>query len=170
MSGKGSQPDPRLVATLRILQKAPILTVPQAMRAAKFSDRESREPTLQQQVRRLVEKSNRPSKPRPNPTSPVPNVGTVLTALKAPPPPEIVATRRSSVKVQRDTSNAAQLKSHTKKAHKRATTWSKMNCRRARGLSAPTRFAIVSLKNTGLLFNQGLSNDMCQRALPANHP
>ncbi len=62
--------------------KAPLLTIPQIMRAAKFTDAQSEDHALQMQVRHTIERMNKDAKishvgSEINLTSPVPTMSTV---------------------------------------------------------------------------------------------
>jgi hypothetical protein len=66
--------------TTTLLKSAPMLTVPQAMRAANFSSAQSADPTLQMRVGRALKKSKVDDIPPPNNvelTSPMPTVSTL---------------------------------------------------------------------------------------------
>ena len=66
-----------------LLLKAPILTVPQAMRAAKFSDAQSTNPALQMRVRRMLSNNKKEAYSLPpvgvsvDISSPMPTVSTL---------------------------------------------------------------------------------------------
>ena len=74
--------DKHIRATVDLLLKAPMLTVAQAMRAANFTDEESKNRTTQMQVRRALEKKRGGMVNNANPflTPPV-GVGTSVTAI-----------------------------------------------------------------------------------------
>ncbi len=57
MSGMGGRADKRIVATILYISKYPALTVPQAIRACKFSDKESKNAGKQMAVRRARDKA-----------------------------------------------------------------------------------------------------------------
>ena len=57
MSGKGRCVDKRIERTVAYLLRCPRSTVPEAMRACKFSDKESSNPGKQMAVRRAREKA-----------------------------------------------------------------------------------------------------------------
>ncbi len=52
MLGRGGRADKRIAATVAYILKRPASTVPQAMRACKFSDKESKHTGMQMAVRR----------------------------------------------------------------------------------------------------------------------
>ncbi len=123
--------------------KAPMLTLPQIMRAAKFTNTQSEDRALQMRVRRASE-SKHPSKYAPTPPhigsevdldTPMPTVSTVTNTLSTTdtggtsatsvsefvPPPLQEATRRTSMAKMKCINNTKKLKVHEREALKRAT-------------------------------------------------
>ena len=80
MSGTSVCKDKRIGAAVDLLLKAPMLTVGQGMRAANFTGEESKDSTMQMQVRRALQKKRGVTEIDVNPfqTPPV-GVGTSVT-------------------------------------------------------------------------------------------
>jgi len=57
MLGRGGHADKRIATTVAFILKCPASTVPQAMRACKFSDKESKHAGMQMAVRRARDKA-----------------------------------------------------------------------------------------------------------------
>ena len=150
MSGKGRRVDKRIAHTVTYLLRCPRSTVPEAMRACRFSDKESANTTMQIAVRRAREKADggkRKALP-PNLIN-APTVGSALspmttavsggTSTNSPPstpkmPSSTRSTqstskskmkriRRSSQAMQKVRINKLAMSGHSKRALKRATKW-----------------------------------------------
>jgi len=70
-----------------LLKKAPMLTVPQAMRAANFSSAQSTNPALQMRIRRMLSNPKFAIDAPPttiNTSSPMPTISTLSTPPEAP--------------------------------------------------------------------------------------
>jgi hypothetical protein len=152
MSGKGRCVDKRIERTVAYLLRCPRLTVPEAMRACKFSDKESSNAGKQMAVRHAHEKAaggKRIALP-PNlinvPTaastvSPMTTAVTGGTSTNSPPStpttpgstrstrstsrdePKMKRIRRSSQAMQKVWINKLAMSDHSKRALKRATRW-----------------------------------------------
>lgn len=119
-----------------LLKMAPMLTVPQGMRAANFSSAQSTNPALQMRVRRMLAKDT-PPPTNVDITSPMPTVSTLSTPPAA--PASTSATTMSSTSQMarakpkldviwltatgkaKEVANIKRLKRHTSEAMKRAT-------------------------------------------------
>jgi len=137
MLGRGVRADKRIRAAVDLLLRAPMLTVAQAMRAANFTDVESKNRTMQMQVRRALEKKRGDTVNDVNPflTPPV-GEGTSVTAISSLttsassggedggvlfPQPKLKRIRRTAGAMQQDRMNKLQKDNHFKDALKRAT-------------------------------------------------
>ncbi len=152
MSGRGGHADKRIATTVAFILKCPASTVPQAMRACKFSDKESKHPGLQMAVRRARDKALAGKKrpPPPSVTISVTRSGkksmspltgsTAAPAPSSPPTPGSTRSTRSSPRLEKEkpkekvirrNSRAMQkvrvnklaMSDFAKRALKRATKW-----------------------------------------------
>jgi hypothetical protein len=140
MSGTSVCADKRICATVDLLLKAPMLTVAQAMRAANFTDEESKNRTTQMQVRRALEKKRGGMVNNANHfLIPPVGVGTSVTAILSLtttsasssgggekdgvlfPQPALKRIRRTTSSMQQDQINTPQKGNHFREALKRAT-------------------------------------------------
>ena len=149
MSDKGSD-DSLVQAAVGILLKSPDLSVPQAMRAANFSGRQSQNMALRARVRRLHTK--RLGVLRKEAVSPPPfSIGSTSSAVSAVsgltagspapqsvihPPPKQKQMRKTTTQTQQSRSDTKIMSNHEKKAFKRATTRYAEEKAKPKGLSA----------------------------------
>ena len=138
MSANESYLQKLVLKTASLLKKAPMLTVPQAMRAANFSSTQSTDPALQMRVRRMLPSRKNVDDITPPDdvilTSPMPTVSTLST----PPPmaaasvsvatsttttakPKLDAIRLTATGKAKDDANKKCLQRHVSAAMKKAT-------------------------------------------------
>lgn len=135
--------DKRIRAAVALLLKAPMLTVGQAMRAAHFPDGESKDRTIQMQVRRALNRKRKDVDMDVDPfltppvgvaTSVAANLSLLTTTSASSssssgggndgvlfPQPKVKRIRRTASAMQQDRMNALQKSNHYKEALKRAT-------------------------------------------------
>ena len=143
MSGTSVCDDKRIRAAVALLLKAPMLTVGQAMRAAHFPDGESKDRTIQMQVRRALNRKRKDVDMDVDPfltppvgvaTSVAANLSLLTTTSASSssssgggndgvlfPQPKVKRIRRTASAMQQDRMNALQKSNHYKEALKRAT-------------------------------------------------
>jgi hypothetical protein len=146
-----------------------MLTVAQAMRAANFTDEESKNRTMQMQVRRALEKKRGGTVNNANPflTPPV-GVGTSVTAISSLtttsasssgggekdgvlfPQPALKRIRRTASAMQQDRINTLQKGNHFKEALKRATLEYSSESKKRDGKSAAKIAAEIKLQHDGV--------------------
>jgi len=150
MSGKGRCVDKHIEHTVAYLLRCPNWTVPEAMRACKFSDKESSNARKQMAVRHAREKADGGKrKALPPNLIDVPTVGSAVSPMTAavsggtstnspPSTPKMPSStrstqstskskmkriRRSSQAMQKVRMNKLAMSDHSKRALKRATKW-----------------------------------------------
>ena len=152
MLGRGGRADKRITATVAYILKCPASTVPQAMRACKFTDKESKHAGMQMAVRRARDKALAGKKRPPPPSvisasrsgkksvSPLSSVFTGSTALSSPSTPgstrltqssprlakekpKVKAIQRNSRAMQKVRVNKLATSDFAKRALKRTTKW-----------------------------------------------
>ena len=116
MSEMGGRADKRIAATVADILKCPASTVPQAMRACKFSDKESKHAGMQMAVRRARDKA--------------------LAGKKSPPPPSVISVSRSGKKSVSPLSTVV-TGSTALSSHKIDTVITKVGKGKAKGESHP---------------------------------
>jgi hypothetical protein len=169
MSGTSVCKDKRIGAAVDLLLKAPMLTVSQGMRAANFNREESKDRTLQMQVRRALQKKRKVTEIDANPfqTPPV-GVGTSVTAISSLsttsasssgggdnsalfPQPKLKRVRRTASAMQLDRANTLLKRNHYKEAVKRATLEYAAESKNPAGKSASQIAAEIKLQHDGVL-------------------
>jgi hypothetical protein len=126
--------DKRIRAAVDLLLKVPMLTVAQAMRAVNYTDEESKNRTMQMQVRQALERKKGDMANDVNPflTPPVGGdtpvaAGSSLTSASSGgvevlfPQPKLKRIRRTASAMQQERMNKLQKGNHFKDAMKRAT-------------------------------------------------
>ena len=166
MSGMGGRADKRIAATVAYILKCPASTVPQAMRACKFSDKESKNARKQMAVRRARDKAMAGKKRAFPPNvidastagktsvSPLttavtcdttPSTPTMPSSTRSPPrssqrlmkqKPKPKLIRRNSWAMQKVRVNKLAMSDFEKRALKRATKWYARERNRPGGLSS----------------------------------
>jgi len=168
MSGTSVCKDKRIGAAVDLLLKAPMLTVSQGMRAANFNREESKDRTLQMQVRRALQKKRKVTEIDANPfqTPPV-GVGTSVTAISSLsttsasssgggdnsalfPQPKLKRVRRTASAMQLDRANTLLKRNHYKEAVKRATLEYAAESKNPAGKSASQIAAEIKLQHDGV--------------------
>lgn len=149
-----------------LLKMAPMLTVPQGMRAANFSSAQSTNPALQMRVRRMLAKDT-PPPTNVDITSPMPTVSTLSTPPAAPAStsattmsstsqmarakPKLDVTRLTATGKAKEVANIKRLKRHTSEAMKRATKmYYEENGRGKAGKSAEQISALIKKQFDGV--------------------
>ena len=128
---QNSVKDAKVQKAARFLLTGAGLSVPAAMRAARFSDAQADNRTLQQIVRRLYRKSLGPDARAQQQLPALVVTGssnqtvtssvTGLSPVPSNPPPRAHQIRKTSIGKQKDRSAKKKTANHTKLAHKRAT-------------------------------------------------
>jgi hypothetical protein len=126
--------DKRINAAVDLLVKAPMLSVPQAMRAANFTDEESKNRTMQMQVCRALERKKGDTTNDGNPfLTPLVGGDTPVTTILSLtltssggrevlfPKPKLKRRRRTSSVMQQERINKVKKDRHYKEALKKAT-------------------------------------------------
>ena len=140
MSGRGRQVDKRIAQTVSYLLRCPRSSVPEAMRACKYTLDESSHPTLQMAIRRsyakatggklksppeIIDKYSAATttvSPMTNPTSVVGgHPSTPMTPMPMTPKPKQKLIRKSARGMQKFRINRLAASDHAKRALKRAT-------------------------------------------------
>jgi len=165
MSGTGGAADPRIKAAVRMMKAHPMLSLPQAMWMAKFSESECKNRTMQMRVRRahlaqmpmvgtdidaagMPTMSSLSTQEGTMTKTSIPAVSNassaVATALFPAPRPEEPPRPTAQAK-QKDRCNKLKVAVHAKKAHKRATSFYASELKKPKGerLSADAVSKIV---------------------------
>ena len=165
MLGRGGHADKRIATTVAFILKCPASTVPQAMRACKFSDKESKHAGMQMAVRRARDKAlaGKKSPPPPSviisasrsgkksmspltgstaPSSPPSTPGSTRSTRSSPrlakEKPKEKVIRRNSRAMQKVRVNKLAMSDFAKRALKRATKWYARERNIPGGLSSDT--------------------------------
>ena len=164
--------DKRIRAAVALLLKAPMLTVGQAMRAAHFPDGESKDRTIQMQVRRALNRKRKDVDMDVDPfltppvgvaTSVAANLSLLTTTSASSssssgggndgvlfPQPKVKRIRRTASAMQQDRMNALQKSNHYKEALKRATLEYAAESKKSNGKSAEKIASEVKLQHDGV--------------------